>query len=282
MGKSNKSPEWLEVFQSDFAKSVRTPFDFSNGKFIRKQTELFSKSSYADIAPFKSLMPIDRLALYNEQYWFRFLTLMQDDYPLVSRFMGLWEFNKWVSLYLDEEPSKSVYLQILGKGFAAYLAKQKCLDKILQKQYVEMANLDRLWSDVFMSQGAKKWVPTPGELAKLETQLLNFHPSFRLYEESWNWVDLRKTAISLEGEEKLRSVPKEMKSIWVFFRAESGVVSMRLEPSLARLLELLQSQLLHVSLDEVSAEFPHENLEQKVMSWFQQGLELGWFTGLRK
>jgi hypothetical protein len=275
-------PEWLESFQLEFAKSIRTPFDFSNGKSIRKQVELFSKNSYENIAPFKNLSPQNRLAIYNEQYWFRFLTLMQNDFPLLSRFMGLWEFNQFVTGYLNEKPSSSVFLQNLGEGFPKYISSLKGVELSLRGKYFEMATLDRIWTDVFMSGGAKAWKPSESELERLDSQLLNFHPSFKLYTENWNWVDLRKTSLSLEGEERLLVKPSKTTKSWVFFMGSKGVVSMPLEGALARLLELLQTELLHIALEKVAIEFPKLDLSVKVMHWFQQGLNLGWFVGLKK
>lgn len=282
MSRTVSEPAWLEDFQSEFAKSIRTPFDFSSGKSIRKQTELFSSKSYEHINPFKKLSPKDRLAVYNEQYWFRYLTLMQGDYPLLSRYMGLWEFNKLVTQYLTKNPSKSILLQLLGAGFPKFLSEFNIEDPVLREQYIEMATLDRLWSDVFLSRGAISWVPTEVELQSLESNCLEFHPSFKLYKESWNCVNLRKKALALEGEEALSEQPIKNEMIWVFFRGDRGVVSMPLEPALARLLDLLQEELLHISLEKVANEFPDENLNSKVMQWFQQGLQLGWFTGVKK
>src|SRR5690606_30990815 len=103
-GKRNP-PRSLALMQGQFGKSIRTPFSFSTGRFECR------KDAYPDwadeaIRARKTLTGRDRLSVYNEQYWYRLLTVLQQDYPLLSVTMGLWEFNQLATSYLDQKPSR--------------------------------------------------------------------------------------------------------------------------------------------------------------------------------
>ena len=62
-----------------------------------------------------------RLGIYNQQYWFRLISVMQSDYTCAIHLMGLRPFNEWAVRYLTAHPPASPFLAELDAGFPAFL-----------------------------------------------------------------------------------------------------------------------------------------------------------------
>lgn len=67
------------------------------------------------IAPSPTLRPAQRIQLYNQQYWWRLLNIMQEAFPLVTRLFGFFDFNKIIAVpYLVKYPPRHWSLSIIG------------------------------------------------------------------------------------------------------------------------------------------------------------------------
>jgi hypothetical protein len=67
---------------------------------------------------------LERLEVYNRQYWFRLITILQEEYPCAVHVIGLDAFNGWVIRYLDAHPPASPYLATLDAGFPEFVRKR--------------------------------------------------------------------------------------------------------------------------------------------------------------
>lgn len=65
-----------------------------------------------------------RLGIYNRQYWFRLVAIMQEEYPCAVHLLGLEAFNAWVVRYLLAHPPASPYLADLDAGFPAFVTRR--------------------------------------------------------------------------------------------------------------------------------------------------------------
>ena len=88
-----------------------------------KGSSLLSETQ-ARLQSHNGMSGLDRLAVYNRQYWFRLITCMQEDYVCTVHVMGLDVFNQWVIRFLDANPGDSPYLTDLDRKFPAYLEKK--------------------------------------------------------------------------------------------------------------------------------------------------------------
>src|SRR5690606_30140585 len=78
-------------------------------------------------ARLKSVNGLDgraRLEVYNRQYWFRLVAIMQEEYPCAVHLLGLDAFNAWVVRYLMAYPPASPYLADLDAGFPAFVGRR--------------------------------------------------------------------------------------------------------------------------------------------------------------
>ena len=63
----------------------------------------------------------ERLGVYNQQYWFRLITIMQSGYTCAVHHMGLRPFNQWAIRYLQAHPPASPFLADLDTKFPAFM-----------------------------------------------------------------------------------------------------------------------------------------------------------------
>ena len=68
------------------------------------------------IKPNDRLTSLERVEIYNRQYWFRLIDCLYEDFPGLATVLGKREFNRRAILaYLQSFPSRSYTLRNLGK-----------------------------------------------------------------------------------------------------------------------------------------------------------------------
>jgi hypothetical protein len=75
------------------------------------------------IAPNAKLTSFERLEIYNQQYWWRLVSLFAEDFPGVCAVVGQRSFDRLTTEYLEECPSQSWNLRNLGARLPAFLEK---------------------------------------------------------------------------------------------------------------------------------------------------------------
>ncbi|MFA7344375.1 MAG: DNA-binding domain-containing protein [Terrimicrobiaceae bacterium] len=79
------------------------------------------------IKPNDRLTSLERLEIYNRQYWFRLLDCLIDDFPGLRAVLGDGRFYPLIISYLESHPSSSPLLGDLGKNLPAFIAGRKSL-----------------------------------------------------------------------------------------------------------------------------------------------------------
>jgi hypothetical protein len=138
-----KSVVDLDQLQKWYKKVIETPLDGVDMdlKEIKKK-KIFNKIPVY-ILPNPDLSAIARIEVYNQQYWFRLLGIMQEEFPMVCEIMGIHIFNFMATEYLVENQSKHYSLNLLGRSFPEFLAKHYTLKnhkKILTIAEYELKN----------------------------------------------------------------------------------------------------------------------------------------------
>ncbi len=220
----------------------------------------------------------DRLSAYNEQVWFRWLTVLQGAYPTLSRLMGLWSFNQLASAYLAAAPPRSVDLGELGVDLPAHLASSPW-DQPLRR---EAAAYDRAWTELFHLPLTAAWAPSAEAAARLFACRLVPSPTLRRLTFHWPVPLLRVAALEHDGEAPLPA-PAPDPATWVLCRdPQLNLIRVRLEPALAHLLVELDHRPLGEALASTEALFGVgvPDLHGRVREWLQQGVKWGWWSGL--
>ena len=118
-----EAPPWLADLQAAFAESIRKPLLIDEDGF-RCQYEAYHSNTVASMRDRGPLTGFERLSTYNQQYWFRLLSLLQTEYPLLRSLLGLREFNRLASAALDRFPSTHPELHHLPEHLLHFLAEQ--------------------------------------------------------------------------------------------------------------------------------------------------------------
>jgi hypothetical protein len=270
-------PESLRRSQAAFALGIRQPFSFDTGKFACRM-ETYPSQAAASVLPRGGQGSRERLAVYNQQYWYRLLTAIQDQFPLLGASLGLWELNRLASAYLDRHPSRSPFLDRIGGGLPDFL-RATVPERVRDRQ---IAGLDAAYQRAFHAPGQVALDPqrlTGPEAAGLEASPLHVQPWLSLFQEDWNLMEARER---LAAEPMEKPAFRAQSGFWAIYRKEARVETLGLAEAPFRLLLALAEGVplgeacarLASACDEAAA----NRIAQALPGWFSQWTALGWFT----
>ena len=81
------------------------------------------KTSAAYVKPNDRLSSLERLEIYNRQYWFRVIDSMYEDFAGLRAVLGQRSFDRLVRAYVSECPSQTFTLRNLRKPFSDELPR---------------------------------------------------------------------------------------------------------------------------------------------------------------
>jgi hypothetical protein len=278
-------PEALRALQEGFGGCAREPLDFATGR-MRCRSERFDAATVEGILPRGGQPPSERLAIYNEQYWYRLLTVLQENYPLVARLLGYWEFNRIATDYLHLHPSRAPYLEGLPWGFPAFLKSRygqaECGIGAADARLIRSAEIDLAAFRAFHAPGLEPLDPrrlSPEAVECLGTRPLILQPWLTLVEEEEGLVECRR--LVLEGHSGLPDI-EIGKNHWAALRRDGAVAWTSLSPTRFRLLSLLsQGETLERACDIVAEQLPEmeaQRFADSLGSWFAEWTGQGWFA----
>ena len=102
------------------------------------------------IAPTKTLSAVQRIEIYHQQYWWRLLKCLGQNFPTVVRLFGTESFQQELAIpYLTEHPPTHWALCRLGESFPAwleahYLAQDRYL--VIQSAQIDWAANHAFWT----------------------------------------------------------------------------------------------------------------------------------------
>src|SRR5882757_3700564 len=76
------------------------------------------------IKPNDRLTSFDRLEIYNQQYWWRLLSNIQDDQVGLRALLGETKFDAFATAYLQAHPSRSWSLRDLSSRLADFIVHE--------------------------------------------------------------------------------------------------------------------------------------------------------------
>lgn len=274
-------PKDLHQIQKLFAETAMTPFVFAEE--VLCQPNAYKKEMVKDMVPIKGISGRNRILNYNQQYWYRLFTVMQEEYPLLAYLLGYQEFNHLVSDYLTDYPSHHYSLNFLSDDLPAFIQKNKKWGKPI---YIETITLERIFIkafDALQAQDDLSMIPLSQEdLSILRDQGIGFQPSWYLFEENWNLVQLRKMVKMSEDPEKLKEKPQKAKGYWCIYRKQNRLYQEDLNRTQFLLLQQLSKGLsLIAAFEQLEDQIDATEtalIEKEVTNWFTRWVSLSWFT----
>ncbi|CRX37493.1 DNA-binding domain-containing protein [Estrella lausannensis] len=204
MLKDVESPASLTKLQAWFGNVITQPIDESSsinplapsGKPIEEEAKAFIK-------PSKTLSPKERMQIYNQQYWWRLLNIMHENFPLVTRLFGYYDFNQTIAIpYLEKHPPGHWSLAVLGETLPQWIEeKYQEDDKAL---VLDAARLDWAFN---MSFSARELKPidiikatTEEEGGRLLTEKVMLQPHLFLLELKYDLIPFRSALLKEDGD----------------------------------------------------------------------------------
>lgn len=247
------------------------------------------------IKPNDRLTSLERIEIYNKQYWFRLLDCLYDDYPGLRAILGERKFERLRIAYLDRYPSQSFSLRNLGSRMEQFLREEPHLIQPQEAMALDMARFE--WAQVEAFDGPEQPALVPDDLLGRDPAVLRLalQPHLTLLEMEYPLDDFviavkKKGAMRSEAsnaaetdrrETRHRPVrlPRAQRVFLAVYRYENGIYYKRMTAEAFLLLGALRegatvaeacaAALASVEGDE--AEWA-ENLKQ----WFATWTELGW------
>lgn len=265
-----KPPADLAALQRAFGRTISTPLRMldEHGAYEHAVAH-FDPHAVDAVRPGK-LTPTAALSVYNEQYWFRLLTVMQEEFPLTAHLAGVHEFNALVVAYLQAFPPHSARLRDLSNNFVGFLVGHAAAPHVL-----DAATLDFAFIESF---DAPQHPSLDVRTIDLAISPLPFQPHVKLVKLSFNVVTLRRQLRRGEDLDPLRRHAGDH----VVWRAGARLHVCGLTQPQASLLARLHAGVPLVDAcgalehDLTAAEL--EAVLADVQRWFTTWQQRGWFA----
>ncbi|MBW8888316.1 MAG: putative DNA-binding domain-containing protein [Fibrobacteres bacterium] len=279
----NREPEnppslSLAALQAWFGSAIANPLPKRYGENpLAVSSPGLAESAAERLRSKGDLGGFDRLGVYNEQYWFRLVTVMQSDYTAAIHLMGLQEFNDWAVRYLQAHPPASPFLADLDAGFPGFLAAGYAGP--LRDTVLQAIAYERALSKAFDApDGATLAAAGLGPEA-LMAERLRLAPHVTPLHTDWDFAEYRGRCLADESLEATMDPPLRVSADLVVHReADLRVMKTEVPAAALALLRAFPGTLPEVfaRLDGVLAPSDQALLEREVSGWFRDWAAEGW------
>ncbi|MGC1784184.1 MAG: DNA-binding domain-containing protein [Acidobacteriaceae bacterium] len=143
----------LIELQRRMAENVRRPLtsDYEMQRTVEDGTST-EEIAAGHISPNARLSSFERLEIYNRQYWFRLVSVVSEDFPMLNAVIGTKRFDALILTYLQENPSTTWTLRDLGAKLPAFLEIHPEFSGRRHRVAVDVARLEWAYVDAFDSK----------------------------------------------------------------------------------------------------------------------------------
>jgi hypothetical protein len=270
------------------AKAVMQPLTRADNMRKRNSRhQVMTEVAGSFIAPNDRLTSFERLEIYNQQYWFRVMDALSQDFPGLRAILGAKRFRAMTEAYLTECPSRSFTLRNLGSRLPQWLGSHPEWMQPDSRLVRDMTNLE--WAHIVAFDAAELPPLKPEALASEGMLYLTLQPYVTLLELEYPVDDILLAArngqrcYTTSSEDGGRAVIKNAKPETVFLavhRADFSVHYKRVEREAYLLLSGIQDGLsLSDALDLTFADsdIAEEIQARQIEQWLRTWMSLGWF-----
>jgi hypothetical protein len=285
----------LRELQRQFATGIMRPLTPEQTMLPEWSDGRASKDAVASfIKPNSRLSSIERLEIYNRQYWYRLIDCFYEDFPGLRTLLGDKIFFAMTEAYLNRYRSRSFTLRDLGQDLEKFLKDEP---KWAEKHAALAHDLVRLeWAHIvaFDSEAS-----APVELDELlgadpaalklglqpHLSLLSFdYPvdtfliATRRRDEPQGGASHAVAEHARKKSAKKVPRPREEKVFVAIHRHSNSVYYKRLEPAAFELLTRLRKGETLAQACEGAAALGDPQFAEKLKDWFTQWAAFGWFV----
>ncbi|MEM9453147.1 MAG: putative DNA-binding domain-containing protein [Myxococcota bacterium] len=318
-------PAWWAQLQGEFGAMLRTPLRTERGRF-EPDPDACSPALRAALERSTALAGgsepgvVERLEVYQSQYWMRLFNTMQTAFRRLTHVLGPWRFNHLAQIHLSERPPAHHDLDQCANGFhgrigralqgmAAGRTSSRGAYEVDQTRLCDLPLDERARTDPCCQQLARSPAPLTlvrqalsmdeaqrramlaGSFVRWEQPIvdpdrlapcrLRFSASFSLVREDWELAALGYRKPATTRAVEVSQHPHP--HYWVFHRGPRAVGSVRVHPIFARLLARAAKETVGEALEAVRAACKPDQrsqLEQELGRWLRLGAESGWWVGV--
>lgn len=197
-------PALLLKNQKWFASIITRPIDDCSRMMPNSPSGIpMAEEAAQYILPSPTLQPHKRIELYNQQYWWRFLSGLQESYPLVTRLFGYFNFNESIAFpYLVKYQPNHWSLHQLGNRLPEWVESDYHADD--KHAIWNAASIDRAFHLSFV---AADCVPlnlsqfsTDKDLSSILDDKLHLQPHVYLIEMPYDLFTFREKMLAHDPE----------------------------------------------------------------------------------
>jgi hypothetical protein len=251
------------------------------------------------IKPNDRLTGVERLEIYNRQYWFRLIDIMYEDHPGLRAVVGHRRFDGLVRAYLTEYPSRSFALQELSRDLPRFLKDNPKWSRPRQAMAVEIARFERAQTVGFDAAALPAVTPddllgrNPAELTfRLQPHITLLAMRYPLDEFSTvvrREVLRAEASNAKEGErqdaaepsgEAAAPPPPKRQDVWIaVHRYRNALYYKRLEREAFLILAgLRDGKTLEQAVADGLPTVVDAGFGERLQGWFASWTEMGWFA----
>jgi hypothetical protein len=289
----------LLTLQRRVAGAVMTPLSPSyRMRRVAPDGKPMSTVARQIIKPNDRLTSLERLEIYNRQYWFRVLDALSDDFPGLRAVLGDRYFDALAQHYLTDCPSRSYTMRDLGSRLESWLGSHPRYVPGRLQLALDMVRLE--WAEIETFDSASEAPVIAAALTGADpTKLrLRLQPYIRLLDLHYPVDDLllaikhgdpgdiASNAMEERQKRKRVSAVARLKPVPVYLavhRMENTVYFRRLEREEFTILNSLrQGRTLERAIVAGfrSSQVPVQERAATVAGWFQNWASLGWFVSV--
>lgn len=273
----------LAALQAWFGQAISRPLpdDYPGNPLALSAPELEPEAD-ARLRTRGGLTGFGRLGIYNQQYWFRLISVMQSDYTCAIHLMGLRNFNDWAARYLIANPPASPFLAELDARFAAFLEagyQGPERDAVLQAVAYERA-LSKAFDAAEGASLAASGLSGLTDPARLMAARLRLAPHVTALHVDWDFAEYRGRCLADESLEAVIAPARGSADLVIYRDADLDVMK---EPVPAGALAVLREFREPASLLEAFGNLEgrltgaeQAELETGISAWFKDWAARGW------
>ncbi len=283
-------PHTLKLTQQWFGNIIARPIDENSrmnplspsGQPMKEEAKQF-------ITPSPTLESHRRIEIYNQQYWWRLLSILHDIFPLVTRMFGYFDFNQTIAMpYLLDHPPDSWSLNPLGSRLPDWIQNNYHNN---DKSFVyDAAAIDLAYNDGFLMPHnpplSQKDLPNSDEFSSLLNKRLVLQPHIYLFPLNYHLFQFRDEMLEEKPEHweehDFPKLDKEKRYTFCLFRNfRHNMCWEEIDEPELFLLNLFKQG---TTIDEACAVLEEEHEEWiedsagKLSEWFQKWVVREWIT----
>ncbi len=282
-----KIPEELKETQYWFGRIIERPIDEENRiDPIAPSGEPLEVEAARHIAASATLRPMQRIEIYNQQYWWRLLNALQETFPLMIPLIGYRRFNREIAIpYLLKYPSIHWSVVLIGDRLVQWMKEEYHGND--RELLINMATVDWAFNYSFIVEEVPPLTTADMETETISSRVLHTQPHLALFKLDCDLFKFRQECQKHPNEywteHPLPDLYSEQKTyFFVLYRNHHDDISWK-EISMLEyhLLSLFQNG---TTIDQACEWLEQQeasliqDAEENLQKWFQEWTARGWLV----